>query len=138
MMKLITRFILSLCILLSSGYNQLYAHAFAEGSDYVPSSSVLKAQDIQTGANFSEHIHILAPKSGNSLKIDATDIEEEEEDFLISFKKYVENSLYFSAIFCTQILGILTEYIKPSLFLTKHFSKISPYRIHLENQVFTI
>ncbi len=87
--------------------------------------------------NRVSQIPVILDYSSSSIKLDPTEIEE-EDDVLLSFKKYVENSIYFSAIFCTLILAFLLKFIQRSLFLTKHFYHTISHRRHLLMQVFTI
>lgn len=137
MIKLITRFVLSFCILLSSGYSQLYAHAIEEGLQYAPVNSMLSHQRSSVDTDFSSHIHILHNHESGTIKVDVSDIEE-KDDILISFKKFVQSSNYYTAIFCTLILGFLFRFIQKSLFFSKHFYYKLSHRKHLLIQVFTI
>ncbi|MEN2284160.1 hypothetical protein AAGF08_18595 [Algoriphagus sp. SE2] len=137
MIKLITRFVLSLCILLSSGYSQLYAHAIQEGVQYAPANSLLSHQSSTVDTDFSNHIHILHTHTSGTVKVDVTDIEE-KDDILVSFKKFVQSSNYYTAIFCTLILGFLFRFIQKSLFFSKNFYYKLSHRKHLLIQVFTI
>ena len=137
MIKLITRFVLSLSILLSSGYSQLYAHAIEEAPHYTPSNSLLSHQNSTVDSDFAEHLQVLHNHASGTVKVDATDIEE-KDDVLVSFKKFVQSSNYFTAIFCTLILGFLYRFIQKSLFFSKHFYYKLSHRKHLLIQVFTI
>ena len=137
MIKLITRIVLSLCILLSSGYSQLYSHSIEEGPHYTPSNSLLIQQNSQISNNFSAHLQVLHDHATGTVKVDATDIEE-KDDILVSFKKFVESSIYFTAIFCTQILAFLFLFVQKSLHFSKHFFYKTSHRKHLMIQVFTI
>jgi len=137
MTKLITRIVLSFCILLSSGYSQLYAHEMEEGHQYVQEENFSGLENSHLVQSNSEQVPIFQTHESGKIKLDPTEIEE-EDDILFSFKKYVENSNYFIAIFCTLILGFLFRFIQRRLFLSKHFYLISSYRMHLINQVFTI
>ena len=78
MIKLITRFVLSLSILLSSGYSQLYAHAVEEAPHYSPSNSLLSHQNSTVDSDFASHLQVLHNHSSGTVKVDATDIEEKE------------------------------------------------------------
>lgn len=137
MTKLITRIVLSFCILLSSGYSQLYAHEMEESHQYAQEDNFSGSENSQVTRSHSEQIPFIQTHTPSKIKLDPTEIEE-EDDVLFSFKKYVENSNYFIAIFCTLILGFLFRFIQRSLFLSKHFYRISSHRMHLINQVFTI
>ncbi|WP_296705783.1 hypothetical protein [Algoriphagus sp.] len=137
MIKLITRIVLSLCILLSSGYSQLYSHEMEENHPYAQTTELPGQETSSISSEHPVQLPIISTHISGNIKIDPTEIEE-DDDVLFSFKKYVENSIYFSAIFCTLILGFLLKFIQRKLFLSKHFFHITSYRMHLLYQVFTI
>lgn len=137
MIRLITRVVLSLCILLSTGYSQLYSHEMEDGHQYAQFESANQSANATFSSDQLAKIPVLQIHSPGKIKLDPTEIEE-KDDILILFKKYVEISNYFTAIFCTLILGFLFRFIQKSLFLSKHFHHITSYRKHLIIQVFTI
>lgn len=137
MIKVITRIVLSFCILLSSGYSQLYAQEMEGSHHYVQEGNFSGVENSTLDFSLAEQTPIIQNHKSSKIKLDPTEIEE-EDDILFSFKKYAENSNYFIALFCSLILGFLFRFIQRSLFLSKHFYLIRSYRMHLIHQVFTI
>jgi|GEM_PF-1081688 len=136
MMKLLIRLILSLCILLSSGYGQLYAHKHLSNISH----SLLAADQISAGFNHQDLPHIIKTTSSDTekgIQINALDIEEEETEFSSS-KKCQESSKVLTSIFHAFTSGFLFENIKVGLLPGKQFSNTSSYRWHLIIQVFRI
>lgn len=124
------RIILALCILFSSGYSQVYALDDAAISSDTNLTSLVGTQKTVIKQANSEN------ESGNEI-INIFEIEE-KDDALVSFKKFVEYSNYFTAIFCTLLLGYLFHLANIRLLYRERFSHISHNRLHLVIQVFRI
>ncbi|MDR7128989.1 hypothetical protein J2X69_001324 [Algoriphagus sp. 4150] len=129
MTQLVTRLLLALSILFSSGYSQVYALDDASSADSgFFSSDSHQESTIKKGST--------GHKSENE-NLNIFEIEE-KDDSLVSFKKFVEYSNYFTAIFCTLLLGYLVHIANIRLLYRERFSTISPNRLHLVIQVFRI
>jgi hypothetical protein len=143
MKKFLLTSFLPLCILLLSGYNQLYGHAYRGAIRDSPSklSERLEQTVLATAEISLPLIKKLAVSDSDdkTLLIDATEVREEEEEHeLIPCKRNRETSSYFSAIFCALTRGYLFSYTREILSFCKHFSDVSSNRRHLVFQVFLI
>lgn len=130
MAQLATRLILALCILFSSGYSQVYA--LGEAPTGVDSNVTSFSGTKDTVLKKASSDHDSESEGLNIFEI------EEKDDALVSFKKFVEYSNYFTAIFCTLLLGYLFLIANIRLLYRERFSHISPNRLHLVIQVFRI
>ncbi|WP_192348336.1 hypothetical protein [Algoriphagus sp. Y33] len=129
MTQLITRLILALSILFSSGYSQVYALDDVSATDSgLFSSNGHHESVIKKGS---------AGHTSENENLNIFEIEE-KDDALVPFKKFVEYSNYFTAIFCTLLLGYLFHIANIRLLYRGRFSTISPNRLHLVIQVFRI
>ena len=137
MKKLVVRFFLSLCILLLSGYGQLYAHACMDHSSTELDANVGTAQESLAWIKKSTN------KPGREKRFfkiyHATEVEEEEdgESESVTLKRNSGGSNYFAAIFSNQTPDYFFGHINEVLPFCKYFSHIS-YRRHLILQVFRI
>lgn len=139
-MKFSGRSFLALCILILSGYGQLYEHAY--GASIHDSSSklsqTLEQASFGTGqGRLPSFNRFDASDRDNIFILDATEVTEEEHK-LLSSKKRRASSGYFVAIFCGLTRDHFLSYIQQILFFCKHFQDISSYRRHLIFQVFRI
>lgn len=140
MIKFLIRFLLSLCILLLSGYSHLHAHAYQELSSYALIKNLKGSEHVsfRTVQNVQTFISSLSPSvTEKSFKVEAAEIEEEENKS-VSFKKYLENSNYLTAVFYVLALAYFFRYIKTSLLFCKHFSYTLSQRRYLIFHVFRI
>ena len=143
MKKLLGRCFFTLCILLLSGYSQLYAHAYrtpAHDSSSKLSEKIALATCVE-GENSLPLVKKFAVSDREkTFIIGATEVREEEEDEHEPgfFKKSRESIHYFAAIFCTLTRGYFFSYMREILSFCKHFSDISSGRRHLTFQVFRI
>ena len=129
MIQFVTRFILALSILFSSGYSQVYALDNVSSTDSgLFNDNGHHESEIKKGSTG----HISENENLNIFEI------EEKDESLVSFKKFVEHSNYFTAIFCTLLLGYLFHIANIRLLYRERFSTISPNRLHLVIQVFRI
>ncbi|ASZ12529.1 hypothetical protein KTO58_11910 [Chitinophaga pendula] len=128
-MKLLIRFFLSLCFLLSSGFSRLYTHTYADHV-YTPQNifertAQLEKSDIAdpagqlflTSANGTEN-----PKD----ELEAT-TDENEDDKWSAFRKYLENNTLLDIFANTLIPATSCRHNKQHLPLDNPYS-ISPYR----------
>lgn len=149
MVKFLIRFLLSLSILLLSGYSYLYAHSHQEGA-FSSLKKNLKEAD-QSGVSFfrSSSAFTIQSSSSNTekppVKIEAAEIieiEEEEDkdenDKLIALKKHSESSNHFAAIFNDLVFGSLFQGDCIDFPFWKSFSYHSSYRLYLIFRVFRI
>ncbi|UCS94046.1 hypothetical protein KZP23_03155 [Echinicola marina] len=142
MVKFFVRILLSLCVVLSSGYSQLYAHKHQEVNTYTPSSIVDLCGQIKSGVKNSHDFFVKSLSSvaeRDGFKFDSSDFEE-EDDNIRSFKKYMDSSKYFAALFFARVLRDLFRYINPDpgLRYSKSFAHTESYRLHLMIEVFRI
>jgi len=114
-MKPFRTYLLSLCILLLSGCNQLFAHAEGtsysskenvEGSDCSSVNTVLNASASNTrSASFSPEKQNAGHHRLNFSFFERTEKEEEEYEEFVSFRKYLGSGNYYpSFIFSTQTI----------------------------------
>ncbi len=132
MKKSLVKFFLLLCVSLLSGYAHLYAHTCQDGIR--PSSlKILERSEhpgFSTVLNEQAFINKPAPSGTEKAKytIDAT-VSEEEDCESISFKKHVEGSHYFTAVFYALIFGHFIHERLPSCKHALYFSSHKWYLI---------
>lgn len=108
MAKLLMSFLLSLCVLLVSGYGQLCAHKY-QGSKADSCESMEALVKCNKGAPQLEEqgeTHLLKRYAGagtRDFRIDATEIEEEED-------KQSHANVYPTAVLCAHILGYSIDF----------------------------
>ncbi len=134
MIHFLVRFLLSLCVLLLSEYSQLYAYPSQECN----STSFIKTskESEQARLEFIQHDQPLIISSSPAVterenaKINAAEIV--EEDYIsISFKKYLESSHFFTALFYALTFGYCCRFIKTCLPSCKHSIYFSSYKWYL-------
>lgn len=133
MKKLLIGSLLSLFVLFLDGYCKLYA-------DQLPES--LEQPCLGSGQESLVFVaHKLTSSDGERrfFKIEVTELREKEEDEheVGSFKKKVERSSYFLAIFCAQAFGYFFDN-NEALSFCKDLSYISLHKRYLVLQVFRI
>lgn len=134
MKKFLIGSLLSLFVLFLDGYSSLYA-------DQLPESFEQPCLGIGRGSQAFVAFKLTASDGERRFfKIEATELREKEEDEheVGSFKKKLERSNYFIAIFCAQALGYFSSDNKEVLPSRKDLSFISLHRRHLVLQVFRI
>ena len=87
MKRVVTGFLLSLIILLSGGYTQLYAHSLTQQPHFLTTSQIIK--------------HSLPGQDQLSHASESSAIEEEDDDNTSS-RKYVESSAFITPIYFNQ------------------------------------
>ncbi|WP_200974548.1 hypothetical protein [Echinicola sp. 20G] len=140
MIKFVIRFLLSLCILLSSGYSQLYAHHIQEGRIHAAEGAFGELDQSQVSAEMGHESFIIKTSLTDNAKdygLDVLEIEEKDDEFIVS-NKYLADSSYLTAIFYAFSSGYLIQSITNGLHISKHLFNTSSYRIHLVLQVFVI
>ncbi|WP_125185464.1 hypothetical protein [Botryobacter ruber] len=139
MMKVIVKYLLTLCFLLLSGYSHLSAYSSQQAISGSPASSLSESayasQETEQDRNISFSTSSYSEKRNH--RIDAAEIEA-EEDKLLSFKKFLENSKFLTAVIYAFISGILFRYLSQGFRFYKHFSHLTSYRWHILLQVFRI
>lgn len=135
MAKYLVRFLLSLSILISSGYSAVYANLANDNTIDGYGSSFENTVGVN---NTSQHplSYSATKEQGNDIFIvNNSKVEEEDDDFVSS---NLLDYHYFSALQFTRIFGFLFNDLSEDL----HFSKFIPdtraLRIHLLIQVFRI
>ena len=121
MKKLLIRFFLSLCVILLSGYSQLYAHTYEDGIRHTSIKVLLKSEHASFGKvqNNQALPHKFSSSVTESRKLSVAEIEEEDDEF-ISFKKLLEQSNYFAAVFYALVFGCLGLFLSQRLPSGKH------------------
>lgn len=138
MTKASLKYLLSLCILLLCVFGHLCAQSFQEGT----------GNAFVTSLKAAEHTHLSILSSAPDLRVkvaaieksfntEATDIAEEDEDYLLS-KKLVAYSKYLTAALYALTLAYFFRHFKTGLRFCKHFSFQSSKRRYLFFQVFRI
>ncbi|MDO1446431.1 hypothetical protein Q0590_09240 [Rhodocytophaga aerolata] len=140
MIKTIVIYLLSLCILLLSGYSQLRPHRHQESAFHSTKKQLRSsAQNLFRKAPTSQAFISSTSSSGTEKKpvMNFTSIEKEENEQLSS-KKYIRSNCSFSSSFYSQVLGFLFAFVPKGYPFSKHYSAISTNRRHLIIQVFRI
>ncbi|PZX49374.1 hypothetical protein [Algoriphagus chordae] len=136
MAKYLVRFLLSLSILISSGYSAIYANVDNDntfdsyGSSFENTVGVNNTK--QHPLSYSESkLHDSGIFTVNNSKI------EEEDDDYVNSPNFLDSN-YFNALYFTRIFGFLFQDLPQDL----HFSKFIPdtrsLRLHVVIQVFRI
>lgn len=134
------KYLLSLCILLLSVHSQLYAQP---GQGFAGIS--LTKGSVGSGlagygtlqADQASKLRYFSPGTDESLRLEATDIEEEEDES-VSFKKILASGDYFAAALYSLLLALFFCHFKTGLRHCKQFSHNSSKRRFLLFQVFRI
>ncbi|MBK8290810.1 MAG: hypothetical protein IPK96_07460 [Flammeovirgaceae bacterium] len=132
MKKLIVRFVLVQCILLSIGYSNQYALA----SQDCGISSIVLDNSI-TNFDSVKNNHSIVTNSAHSFKIDVAEIEEEKDKFF-SFKKYLTGSYSFSILFSDLIPGHFFGLINKSEHIANPTPELTSNSSYITFQVFRI
>ncbi|WP_345160448.1 hypothetical protein [Pontibacter saemangeumensis] len=140
MVKPFLKYLLFLCVLLLSVHSQIYAQSSQEFSR-ISLAKVSNGSELASyGAIQADQplkVRYFSPSSGDSFKLEATDIEEEEDEF-VSIQKFLESNNYLAASLYALILAFFFRYIKRSLLFCKQISYNSSLRRYLIFQVFRI
>jgi hypothetical protein len=141
MIKAFMKYLLMLCILLSSGYSLLYAQSPAAGSF----SPIQLLQDSFNGESVGTTPYDRAPvfkavipdaeKGWSILFSTESEIEEDELAFI---KKVLETSSYFTALLYVHLLAFLLGSLACVLRFCKHLSFFSTHRFYLLFGVFRV
>ncbi|QHT71046.1 hypothetical protein GXP67_32540 [Rhodocytophaga rosea] len=134
------RFFLFLCILLLSGYSQIFAHTAKESAFYSQTDNLTASEQVNSGIIQTDQTFVTKPSTSGTQQKPVTqfaDIEVEEDESLSS-RKYTEISYYVTSIFYARILEYFFRNLNKGFLFRKHISNISPLRWHLVIQVFRI
>jgi len=141
MLKAYTKYLLSLCILLLSVYSQLYAHTYRDGISHSSLKNQINSEQARFGTGQNSPVlarkFVLSVTEKESLKIGVAEIEEEDNK-LISFKKYLKNSNYFSTVFYALVFGFLGLFLRIHLPSCKHSLNFPSYKLFLLFRVIRI
>lgn len=143
MKKLLVRYVLSLCILLLSGYGQLFAHGYQPSVVCNALFDHFESLDPK-GFEVAEKRALLVnryatPERERILFIDAVEGKDEDEDDHSSSRnarQYFDDD--FAAVFCALTRAYFLSCIQDILPFFSCFSDISSFRRHLVLQVFRI
>lgn len=128
-MKLLIRFFLSLCFLLSCGFSRLYTHTYPERI-YTPRSTAERTSQLDI-TNTSPHSRqsFLSNSTGTENKKDELEAttDENEDDKWPAFRKYLESNTLLDLFAHALISATSCRHAKLRLPLDNHYS-ISPYR----------
>lgn len=136
MAKYLIRFLLSLSILISSGYSSIYANVDTDNA--INSYGGTFENVLGTNSTRQHPLSISTTKGHGSdiFTVNNSKIEEEEEDF--AGNDHFVDHKYLTALHFTRIFEFLYQNLSGDL----HFSKFVPdtqtHRIHLVIQVFRI
>ncbi|WP_339868914.1 hypothetical protein [uncultured Algoriphagus sp.] len=129
MAKYLVRFLLSLSILISSGYSAIYASIDSDNALESAGGSFETSVGIN---NTKQHpLSFSATKEHGSdiFTVNNSKVEEEDDEFVTNHSFL--DSAYFSAIYFTRIFGFLFQTSSHDL----HFSKFVPNTIELRKHV---
>ena len=142
MTKAFFKYLLTLCILLLSGYSQLSAQAHKEYASNTPikncSGVTLAGDGHQQNIlplNFKPHAAVSAEES--QIDLIAPGYEAEDDEFA-QFKKFLESSKYYAALLFAFTLAFLLRHHPTGSFSSGHVAYITSYRWHILLQVFRI
>lgn len=142
MKSILVRYVLSLCILLLSGYGQLHAHASRTSIHSSSSGTVERSEQVSFEApknNLPSIRQLSAPDRPRISIIDAQEVREEDEHDLIPAKKKRQfGTDEFAAVFCALTRGYFLSCIQEILPFFNFFSDTPSFRRHLILQVFRI
>ena len=141
MTKALLKHLLCLSILLLSVYGNLYAHTYQEGIIHSSKRAFVRNEHASLGTLQNGQTHILkatlSATEQEKFKIVAAEIEEEKHEW-ISFKKYLENSNYFTTVFYALAFGYICLFFKKRLPSCKYFLYFSSYKWYLLFRAFRI
>lgn len=126
MKKLLIKFFPLLLILLLGGQGTLYANAYGNDVDNfllnkIESHESVDLEETQNGWDFIIKHVVLSDVEEEDFEICAIDDSESEEEKLISIKKSLEISNYYTSSFYTQTLEYFCHHIKKRLSLHRQF-----------------
>ncbi len=126
MKKLLVKFFPLLLILLLGGQSGLYANTYGNDSDNFLLNKTKSHESVdiagtQNDWNFIVKHIVFSDVEEENFEICAIDDSESEEEKLVSFKKNLEISKYYTSSFYTQRLEYFCHHIKKRLLLHKQF-----------------
>ncbi|MBC3538693.1 hypothetical protein ACFSC6_19800 [Rufibacter sediminis] len=140
MHKVFLKYLLSLSILLLSGYSPLYAHAPKESLYHASPRNMQKNVQAAIGAVQKDLSHLITYSSAVAEKAhnDRYLAEAETEEDKPLLKKTQENSTYLTAVFYAQALAFLLFFLKKNLTYYKDFFSFPAQRLYILFRVFRI
>lgn len=122
-MRVLIRFLLSLCFLLLRGYFPLYAHAYHARA--CCSSKKILEQSAQAGFVAVQNKDLIRKATSSNTgkvidRIKAEEVEDEDESF--SLRKHADISSYFIGFFYAHVLGYFLCCKQKRLPFCEHFS----------------
>ena len=139
-MKMLIRIFISLYVFLLAGLGQMHAHVQQDNLSYTPIKIIEKAH--HTGLYDFQNRKINIKSTLSSLgrvndKVDTSDNEDEDEK-LLSLKKFSANNNFFLPVVATQIPGYFYPYLTKCFIPSTRFNNFSSQRIYILFQVFRI
>ena len=135
------KYLLSLFILLLSVYSQLYARSYQDCNYHSTKSTFVRSgyASFGTAQNSQAQIlkSVLYSTEKETCKIVAAEIEEEKHEW-ISFKKFLDNSNYFTTVFYLLAFAYLCLFLKNRLPSCKHSIYFSSYKWYILFRVIRI
>ncbi len=133
----LVRFLLSLSILISSGYSSIYASVESENTIDSYSGTFESSLGVN---NTRQHplSYSTTKEHGNDIfTVNNSKIEEEEDEELVNRYKFLE-AHYFNALHFTRLFGSLFQDLPEDLHFSKFVPDTSALRLHVVIQVFRI
>lgn len=135
MVKFLFRIIVSLCILISSGYSLAYAgqdtdSAFAYTDDSYFGFNNTSGHPLTFSAESQDH--------GKDIFVVNNSKNEEDDDDYVALKDFLDSSSYYSTLFFTKFFGFLFLDLPKGSHFSEHLSIISPHTWRVLIQVFII
>lgn len=136
MAKYLVRFLLSLSILISSGYSAIYTSVDTDNT----LESYGASFESTVGVN-NTHQHPLTysanKEHGNSIFTVNNSKIEEEDDEIVNNHTFLDSS-HFGGLYFSQIFGFLFQDLAEDLHFSKFVPNTKALRLHVVNQVFRI
>ena len=142
MTKALIKYLLSLFILLLSVYGQLYAYPSQDCICHSSKRTLVRSAHANFGTPQKSQSLILKSTLTNTetktCKIVAAEIDEEEKHEWVSFKKYLENSNYFTSVFNALVFGYFCLFLKKRLPACQDALYFSSYKRYILFRVIRI
>ncbi|MES2518575.1 MAG: hypothetical protein V4585_10745 [Bacteroidota bacterium] len=139
MIKARIKYLITLCILLLSISGQLDAHTLRKGAFHHPIKKHRASLDGNLQNNVSHTFTSVSLDSGENILFDYNEeVEEDEEDGIVSQKKNLENTDVSSTLFYSWYSKFFLLTNAKVLHFSKHLSNFSYHKLFIVFQVFRI
>ena len=136
MAKYLVRFLLSLSILISSGYSAIYASIDSDNALESVGGSFETTMGINNSRQHPLSISTSKEHGKEIFTVNNSKIEEEDDDFVTS-NSFLDYN-YFNALHFNRIFGLLSQDLTEDLHFCKFIPNTRALRLHVVIQVFRI